>query len=109
MPKPLAFIISGSLAAVAIAALSVLAAEEEGGLLDRSALANLSGAPLEPTTTGSVLSRDDTSSVYRKRVEHLDKQRLGHLTRTVAPARSYQPAPYPPLALSGVGGDGRLS
>lgn len=82
VPKPLALIISGSIAAGAIAALSVFAAERQSGLFDRSALANLSGASLGPATTGSVLPRDDAGAAYRKRVEDLDKDRLGSLARS---------------------------
>ncbi len=82
MPKPLALILSGMFATAAVAVLSVFAVERRIGSFDRSAVANLSGAPLEPTTTGSVLPCNGAGGVHRKQVEHLDKDRLGVLTRS---------------------------
>ena len=87
MTKPFRLLLSCALAAGAIGALTMFAVEMERTRFDRSAIANLSGAPLDPTTTGSITPRDETGATYRKRVEHLDKSQLGTLVRAVAPAR----------------------
>ena len=66
MRKPLTVALTGCLAAGAITALTVFALEAERSRFDRSAIANLSGAPLDPTTTGSINPRDKIGAPYQK-------------------------------------------
>ena len=88
MPRSATLILFGSLAAIAIGALSVFALEAERGHLDRSAMANLAGASPEPSVTGSITPRGNTGAPYRKRVGVLDKVQLKSLSHAVgAPVR----------------------